>query len=82
MADQYVVFYLTPGMQPPNDGLATGIALSDGGIVWKGTDADIFPTVDPKAGENYAAKGSHTASTEEISEYEQVLVNMQNPIEE
>lgn len=82
MADQYVVFYLTPGMQPPDDGLATGVVLADGGIMWKGTDADNFPMVDPKAGENYNAKGAHPASQAEIDDYNQTLVDMQNSPEE
>lgn len=82
MADQFVVFYLTPGMQPPNDGLATGIALSDGGIMWKGADTDTFPTVDPKADESYTAKGAHSATVAEISEYEQILVDMENSPED
>lgn len=78
MANQHIVFYLTPGMQPPNDGFATGVALLDGGIIWKATDSDTFPTTDPMANQNYAAKGAHSASQEEIDEYNQILIDMQN----
>lgn len=78
MADQYVIFYLVPGMQPPDDLLPTGIPLSDGGIVWKGIDTDTFPINDPKAGENYVSHGSHAASQEEIDEYAQILIDIAN----
>ena len=42
IANQYRVFYLTPGRIPPPG--STGIALADGGIVWNG-ESGTFPDI-------------------------------------
>jgi hypothetical protein len=64
MADEVKIFYLSPGMAAPDDGFATGHALSDGGIVWSGT-AGTFPSVDPAAGYTYVV---HDATETELIE--------------
>ena len=46
MANVYVKFKLTPGMSPPADGYATGIAFDGDWICWYGPEG-TFPTNDP-----------------------------------
>ena len=66
MADEVKVFYLSPGMAAPDDGFATGHALTDGGVVWSGT-AGQFPTQDPAGGYSYIVHDATQAELDEIA---------------